>query len=141
MLPFYMNVIGILLTAIVLFASYAWMNAIELQNGTDAIELSSKLRSLQSSSARFYYAKGAYPLSLTDLASETTLPDMGTTGALLALNGNIACLSMTDTADNAHLLGIVQARVQGSVVTDHCGAVSSSGLLYVAVSVDGETTP
>ena len=70
MLPLFLNVIGILLTSIVLFAGYSWMNSVELKNGAAAIELSDRLRSLQNISGRYYYARGTYPRNLSDLEGE-----------------------------------------------------------------------
>ncbi len=141
MLPLFLNIIGILLTAIVLFAGYSWMNSSELQNTAAAIELSDRLRGLQATSARYYYARGSYPRNLSDLAGETELPSMAGTDAVLELDSNIACISMTDTANHAHLLGIVAARVPGAVQANHCGSASSSGLIYVGVSIDGIAVP
>lgn len=141
MLPLYLNVIGIILTAIVLFAGYVWMNPLEIRRGADAIEIAGKLRMLQTNSGRFYYSRGTFPMSLAELGSEIELPDMSGTGALLEMNGNIACIAMTDDAQNIKLLEVAGRRLKGSAVKDTCGTVSRSGLIYLAVSIDGLTAP
>lgn len=141
MLPLYLNVIGIILTAIVLFAGYVWMNPLEIRRGADAIEVAGKLRLLQTNAGRFYYAHGTYPVSIGELGSEVPLPDMAGLNAQLELNGNIACIAMVDTSENTKLLGVAGNRISGSVVTDSCGAASGTGLKYLAVSIDGLTAP
>ena len=141
MLPLFLNVIGILITSIVLFAGYSWMNSVELKDGAAAIELSDRLRSLQNISGRYYYARGTYPRNLSDLEGEVELPSMAGTDAKLALDSNIACVAMVRNEKNAHILDMVVARVPGAKQGIRCGTVGETNINYVGVSIDGVSSP
>lgn len=141
MTSLFTTIIAIVLLSVVAVAGLFFMDVDETRAGIQAPAVASSLSNLVESASLFNESRGNLPVSMEDMETEFDGLNAQAVNGQYFISNNIGCIGLDYSETNEQRLQAARLRVAGSVVSNSCGDIESNGRRYLAVSLDGVSTP